>query len=522
MKHSTIYIILVILLSIQQSAAQNKPYNIVFIVVDDLKPMLNCYGETQMKTPNFDRLAKMGVSFTNAQVQQAVCGPSRTSVLTGTYPDHNKDWDLDTNFRISAPELISMPEYLISQGYTTTVTGKKVFHNGNVSEGHDAKSWSIPYKLADNFDPKYGTPAARLYHNDSLNVLAKKYEEEAIQKGIKDQEGIDWFIFKKIMVSSESADVTDEAYEDGIYAKEVVERLSDLAKQPKPFFYGIGFSRPHLPFNAPKKYWDLYQRDKVPLAKFQDLVPYTPEFIYHTFGELRAYKDIDDNYNLTNKIPLDKQRELIHGYMASVSYVDAQLGKILDAIEINGLSKNTIIVVFGDHGYHLGDHAMWNKHSNFEQATRIPFIFAGPGIIKNIKVSQPVELLDVFPTLFDLCGIEIPKQADGISIKNLLDNKKKTTVEKDFAISQYPRHGDRMGYTFRTERYRLTEWYKNGYNTNKEYSIDNLEFSELYDYENDPLETKNLINDSQYNLIKQELHQKLVQHLNTIHNKIKS
>lgn len=516
-----IYIILFVLLSFGFAFSQNKKYNMVFIVFDDLKPLLNNYGEHYMHTPNFDRLAKMGVSFSNAQVQQAVCGPSRTSVMTGTYPDHNKDWDLETNFRISAPELISMPEHLINNGYITTVTGKKVFHNGNVSEGHDGKSWTIPYNLAEGFDPKYGRPAARLFHNDSLNVLAKKYEADAIAQGLKDHESIDWFIFKKIMVSSEAADVSDEGYEDGVYAAEAVNRLAQLAKQDKPFFYGIGFSRPHLPFNAPKKYWDLYKREEVPVAKFQDLVPNTPEFIYHTFGELKAYHDIDKNYSLKNKIPLDKQRELIHGYMASVSYVDAQLGKVLDAIEKNGLSKNTIIVIFGDHGYHLGDHALWNKHSNFEQATRIPFMFAGPGIAKDKVVSQPVELVDTFPTLFDLCGIENPKQNDGISIKNLLDTNKNTTVSKDFAMSQYPRQGNRMGYSIRTEKYRLTQWFKNGYNTNLPYSEDNLEFTELYDYSKDPLETKNLANESSYKKTVEVLHQKLVNHLNTIHNKIK-
>jgi iduronate 2-sulfatase len=395
-----------------------------------------------------------------------------------------------------------------------------VYHNGNVSEGHDAKSWSIPYQLADNFDPKFGKPAARLYHNDSLNKLAVMYEKEALEKGIMDNEGIDWHVFKKIMVSSEAADVSDEGYEDGIYAQEAVEKLKFLAQQNQPFFYGIGFSRPHLPFNAPKKYWNLYQREEVPLAEFQNLVPDTPEFIYHSFGELRGYNDIDDSYSLTNKIPIEKQRELVHGYMASVSYVDAQLGKILDAIESNGLSENTIIVVFGDHGYHLGDHAMWNKHSNFEQATRIPLIFAGPKIAKNKKVNHPVELLDVFPTLFDLCGITNPQQNDGISLKNLLDKKKKTTVEKDFAMSQYTRHGNRMGYSIRTERYRLTHWYKNGYNTNKDYNPENLEFVELYDYQIDPLETKNLGNDPKFRSIIILLNQKLINHLNTLHQKI--
>lgn len=516
-----LFISLFVLLSIQFAFSQSKKYNIVFIVVDDLKPLLNCYGEHYMHTPNFDRLAKMGVKFANAEVQQAVCGPSRTSVMTGTYPDHNKDWDLDTNFRESSPGMISMPEYLIGQGYITTATGRKVFHNGNVSPGHDAKSWSIPYRMAEEFDPKYGRPAARVYQNDSLNILAKKYMEEAKANGLKDVESIEYYAFKKIMVSSESADVSDEAYDDGVYAAEAVNRLKELAKENKPFFYGIGFSRPHLPFNAPKKYWDLYKRNEIPLAKFQDLVPGTPNFVYHTFGELRAYNDIDKNYNLTNKIPEDKQRELIHGYMACVSYVDAQLGKILDAIEKNNLSKNTIIFVFGDHGYHLGDHAMWNKHSNFEQATRIPFMFAGPGVEKNKTVSQPVELVDAFPTLFDLCGLKSPEQADGISLKSLLDNNPKTTVKKDFAMSQYPREGNRMGYSIRTENYRLTEWYKNGYNANKEYNPANLEFTELYDYTNDPLETHNLAGDKKLETTVKMLHDKLVNHLNQIHTKIK-
>ena len=500
--------------------SQNEKNNIVFIAVDDLKPLLNCYGSLQMITPNFDRLAKMGVTFTNAHVQQAVCGPSRASVMTGTYPDHNKVWDLKTDFRDSAPQLISMPEYFKSQGYFTTITGKKIFHDGSCAPGHDAKSWSGPHRLNNPKDKRKGKAAFRLFYNDSINKLASKYINEAKRNGIKDIEEQENYAFKKLMISSENADVSDESYEDGMYANEAVKKIKELAKKKQPFFYAIGFSRPHLPFNAPQKYWDLYDRNKIEVEQFQELIPNTPEFIYHSFGELRAYNDIDNNFSLKNKIPIDKQKELLHGYMACISYIDAQLGKILDAIEANDLSKNTTIVLWGDHGYHLGDHAMWNKHSNFEQATRIPFMFAGPKITQNKLVNQPVELVDLFPTLFDLSGLKIPAQVDGISLKNLLDTDQQTIIAKDFAFSQYPRHGNRMGYTIRTDKFRYTEWHKNGYNSTKEYKNENIEFVEFYDYSVDTFETKNFIDDEKYLSEIKLLKQKLVSHLENLNNKI--
>lgn len=496
-----------------------KPTNIVFIAIDDLKPLLNCYGSNQMITPNFDRLAKKGVIFTNAHVQQAVCGPSRASVMTGTYPDHNKVWDLKTDFRNSAPELVSMPQNLIQNGYTTTAVGKKIFHDGSCSPGHDAKSWSEKYRLNNPKDKVKGEPAFRLFYTDSINRLASSYLNEAKSVGIKEKEEMEFYALKKLMISSESADVPDESYEDGLYANQAVKKMEKLAKGKKPFFLALGFSRPHLPFNAPKKYWDLYQRETIEVAKFQDLIPNTPEFIYHSFGELRAYNDINDNYSLKNRIPIAKQKELIHGYMACISYIDAQLGKVLDAIDNNDLSQNTIIVLWGDHGYHLGDHGMWNKHSNFEQATRIPLMFSGPMIAKNRQINQPVELLDVFPTLFDLCQIENPKQTDGISLKNLLDNDENTIVEKDFALSQYPRHGNRMGYSIRTERYRYTEWHKYGYNATEEYNDKNIDFIELYDYQLDPLETENQITKINPQIVKL-LKDILVKHLLEIKHKI--
>lgn len=484
------------------SVTKSNPKNILFLAVDDLKPLLNAYGEHQMHTPNLDRLAKMGTIFTNAHVQQAVCGPSRASVMTGMYPDHTKVWDLETNFRKSAPELMSMPEYLITQGYETTATGK-IYHHGPVSKGHDYKSWSIPHSDPYYFDKKYGTPAFGAYHDPETKRLMNTYLQEAKGKGLKNK-ALREYVFERIRPSTESADVSDESYSTGLLPVEGIKRMDKMLKIGKPFFLGIGFIRPHLPFIAPKKYWDLYKREDIKLAEFQELSEGTPKIAYHSFGELRSYSDIDNKARLGERLPEAKQRELIHGYMASISYVDAQIGKLLDALEERNILKETVIVLWGDHGYHLGDHTEWNKHSNFEQATRIPFMFAGPGVAKNKKVDKPVELLDLFPTLFDLAGVKSPK-LDGKSLAPLLDTDPNTNLNPKYAISQFRRHKSKMGYSIRTNRYRYTEWHDEGYRSYKPYDEKRILGRELYDYHEDPLETKNLVDELKYSSIVKEL-----------------
>ncbi len=492
------------------SALQKK--NILFIAIDDLKPLLSNYGETQMQTPNFDRLADMGMTFTNAHVQQAVCGPSRASVMTGTYPDNTKVWDLHTDFRESAPNLMSMPEYLISQGYETFGTGK-IYHKGSTSPGHDGKSWSIPYKEIKTFNSATGAPALNFYQDPNTKRIYAELEAEARAKGITKNGKIRQYILKKLRPSTESADVPDDAYLGGMYTNVSVEQLNKFSESDKPFFLAVGYQKPHLPFVAPKKYWDLYNREDIELAKFQQLSEGTPSIAYHSFGELRAYTDIDNKLNVGDVINEDKQRELIHGYMACISFVDAQIGILLDNLEAKGLMENTIIVLWGDHGYHLGDHTEWCKHSNFEQATRIPFMFAGPGVEKNIKSANPVNLVDLFPTVFDLAGVPIPDQVDGKSLKPLLDDDSNTAIEMDYAISQYRRHNKTTGYSIRTDRYRYTEWLENGYKSYKPYNIENKMASELYDYESDPLETRNLVDDKNYQNIVSKLQNKLKKHL---------
>ena len=487
--------------------------NILFIAIDDLKPLLNHYGADYMITPNFDRLAKMGVSFTNAHVQYAVCGPSRASVMTGTFPDRTKVWDLHTDFRKSAPDLISMPEYLIQQGYETTAIGK-IYHKGSSAEGHDGKSWSIPHSQPDNYDPKYGDAAFEYYQNPETKAKMNALTAEAEAKG-KKRGQLRNYVFKQLKPSTESADVSDEAYQDGLYTQEALKKLDILTAGNKPWMLAVGCQKPHLPFVAPQKYWDLYDRAEVPLAEFQELGKGTPKFAYHSFGELRAFSDIDNNLDIGDRIDEAKQRELVHGYMACVSYIDAQLGKLLDALESKGVLDNTVIVLWGDHGYHLGDHTEWNKHSNFEQATRIPFMFAGPGVAKDKMVDNPVNLVDLFPTVFELAHVKQSAQTEGKSLVPLLDSDPSTTIDQDYAFHQYAR-GKRMGYSVRTDRYRLTEWFDDDYRSTQNYDGSKLIATELYDYEKDPLETVNWAKDKSYNAIKEQLHEKLKAHLRAV------
>ena len=500
--------------------SQQKQKNILFIAVDDLKPLINAYGENQMITPNFDRLIKSGVMFENAEVQQAVCGPSRASVMTGTYPDRTKVWDLHTDFRDSSPTLVSMPEYLITQGYTTTAVGK-IYHKGSTSPGHDGKSWSIPHTLPENFDPKYGTPSFSYYQDPVTKAEHARLMKEAEDQGKKPGQQRN-YAFKKLKPSTECVDVSDNAYQDGIYTEKAIQLLNTLNKDNKPFFLGLGFQKPHLPFVAPKKYWDLYKREDIKLAANQKLIDGTPEYAYHTFGELRAFTDIASDAKLGDPLDEAKQRELVHGYMACVSYVDAQLGKVLDELDRLKLTDNTVIVLWGDHGYHLGDHTLWNKHSNFEQATRIPLIFSGPGVTKGEKIANPVELIDVFPTLFELANVKPSTQTDGKSLVPLLDGNKKTSLDVDFALSQYPRrNGKLMGYSIRTERYRYTEWHGNNYCAATPYDAANIEGVELYDFKNDPLETKNHANDKENEKLVKELQARVKAKINSIYERNK-
>jgi arylsulfatase A-like enzyme len=481
--------------------------NILFIAVDDLKPDLNCYGFSTVLSPNIDALAKSATLFTAAYCQQAVCGPSRTSMLTGLRPDKTKVWDLKTKFRQVNPNIVSLPQYFKSNGYTTIGMGK-VFDPSNTDKDGDALSWSTPFTKI--------FPLAKGYENIAFGIYqSKNIKDMVAADGDEDKDEGQFYGPDKnqaIRFSTECLDVPDDAYMDGAMANDAIVQLKNLANSKEPFFMAVGFKKPHLPFVAPKKYWDLYDRNKIELAAYKQPAEGSPDIAYQNGGELRNYAADIKALNVNKKelgLTLDeaKQKELIHGYYACISYTDAQIGKLLAALKASGLDKNTIIVLWGDHGWHLGDHNMWCKHTNFEQATRIPLMIKAPAVTKGKQCASLVESVDLFPTLCELTGLKSGTYLDGKSLVPALKNNK--TIVKEFAISQYPRGaGDGakevMGYSIRTKQYRYTEWV-NKFTTADVFDISKIKAIELYDYKNDPLETKNIVNDAANRIIVEKL-----------------
>ena len=509
---------------IAQKKQATKP-NILFIAVDDLKPLLGCYGNTLVKSPNIDRLAKLATVFNKNYCQQAICGPTRASIMTGTRPDVTKIWNLTTQMRDVNPNLVTLPQHLITQGYTTSGIGK-IFHPSSAIGGVDPVSWSIPYLKSkeSDFPVELGLPANGQYQ---LTETKSRMTPEIIaerKKQSKDLAANDENPKSIKGPSTECMDVPDNAYQDGVNALLAKEQIIKLSKDNKPFFMAVGFSKPHLPFVSPKKYWDLYKREDMPIASFQEHSKNGPLIAYHQSGELRNYLDIPEFATLPSDslrigLKIEKQRELIHGYYAAISYLDAQVGVLLNTLESLGTLDNTIIVLWGDHGWHLGDHDLWHKHTNFEEATRAPLIIAGPGIKSGIT-SSLTEFVDVFPTICDLAGVSIPKNLDGKSLKPLM--LKNTASVKDFSISQYPRKlkklqmaklgytdANMMGYSLRTDKYRYTIW-MNSFTSKQAFNESQVYASELYDYVKDPLEKVNVVNDKNYSATSAALKSKMI------------
>ncbi len=431
--------------------------NVLLICVDDLKPVLGCYGDALAKTPNIDRLAQRSLVFDRAYCNQAVCSPSRNALLTSLRPQTLGIYDLATNFRLSRPQAITMPQYFKEHGYHTEAMGK-IFHVGHGNH-EDEASWSVPAVK----------PRGVAYARDENKPVAQPAPAGAKKGAAADApKG----------AAYEFADVPDETYNDGALAGYAIERLREAKQHPEtPFFIAVGFVKPHLPFVAPQKYWDLYDRQAFQPAKIQqppvDAPAYAPQF----GGELRQYRDIPASQNLDPKL----QQTLIHGYYAAMSYMDAQVGRVLGELEASGLAKNTIIVFWGDHGWHLGDHGMWCKHTNYEQATRIPLLVSIPGTTSGVHRPQLVESVDVYPTLCELAGLPAPKQLDGKSFAKVV--KQADALTKEFVTHVYPRsaqgRGSVLGRAIRTDRYRLVEWKAIGA------PADTAEL-ELYDYQEDP------------------------------------
>jgi choline-sulfatase len=441
----------------------SKP-NVLFIAVDDLRPEMGCYGNNIVKTPNLDRLAARGTIFTKSYCQQAVCSPSRSSIMTGRRPDATKVYDLVTHFRTALPDTITLPQHFKANGYHTAALSK-VYHVGY----EDGRSWSEPHWYPNgqtvDTDP-----------DDFKKRIVKKFT--GVSKNNKDEDGSKGPAFE---ISKKS----DDELPDGFTAAEAVRRLHTLKTQGKPFFLAVGFLKPHLPFVAPKKYWDLYDADKIPVPAIDKLPQGSPSFAGHVNGELHSYANVPKG----EPIPADFAKQLRHGYYACISYTDAQVGRLLDALDKEGLADNTIIVLWGDHGWQLGDHGLWHKHTNFELATRAPLMLSIPKQkTAGTKCSSPVEFVDVYPTLADLCGLPMPKGLDGVSLKPQIENP--ATPSTKVAISQYPRGGGKtglgqlMGYSIRDDRWRLTVWRSRKDGT--------IAATELYDETNDPNETVNV------------------------------
>jgi iduronate 2-sulfatase len=512
-------------LSVSAFSQQKIKPNILFLAIDDLKPILGCYGNTQIKTPNIDRLAKMGTVFMRNYVQQAVCGPTRASLMTGMRPDYTKVWDLKTRMRDINPDILSLPQHLITQGYTTQGIGK-VYDQRCVDKDLDKPSWSVPYYKTDNkYYGAYGEPAEGRYQLPETKALAEKYIKEALDNG-KTKAEANEYVQTKIKPSVESADVPDYAYVDGANTLQAIDILGQLKQKNHPFFFAVGISKPHLPFVAPKKYWDLYKREDMPLAAFQEKSKNAVDIAYHNAGEMRGYTDIPPLTSFTDQkpygitLPVDKQKELIHGYYAAISFMDAQVGKLLNTLDSLGLTKNTIIVLWGDHGWHLGDHNLWCKHTNFEQATLAPLIIAAPGMTPS-KTNAQTEHIDIFPTICDLAGVSIPSVVDGKSLVPLMKNP--AAAVKEYSVSQYPRSSasaenerlgyadpNAMGYSIRTKQYRYTIWMGNGFRSNKPFDKSLIIGTELYDYKKDPLEKVNVVNDKKYKTVSVAMHTKML------------
>jgi iduronate 2-sulfatase len=418
----------------EKQPEQQKP-NILFIAVDDLRTELNCYGEQHMHTPNIDRLAAQGTLFERAYCQQAVCAPSRNSLMTGLRPDALGIYDLQTFFREKVPGVITLPQHFINNGYHAEGMGK-IYHTGH-GNSDDSLSWSIP----------------------RWNMREKIGQLEKITRG--DTVGLerDFPMINGLKLPWYSSPQPEEHMTDAMVAAHAVERIAAL--KDSAFFLAVGFVKPHLPFVAPKKYWDLYDPDQIQIPE-RKVPGGMPEVALHNFGELRKY------HGIPAEGPLDDEtsRNLIHGYYASVSMIDAQVGKLLDALEENGLMDNTIIVLWGDHGWKLGDYGGWCKHTNMEMDVNAPLIFSAPGMNQGQSTQSLAEFVDIYPTLCDLAGLDKPSHLEGQSLLPIIQNPL-AEVNK-VAISQYPRgqslgydqKSELMGYSIRTNRYRFTRWQK--------------------------------------------------------------
>lgn len=425
----------------------NKKQNILYIIVDDLRTELNCYGANDVVSPNIDALAAQGTLFSRAYCNIPVSGASRACIMTGTRPTRNTFSDFDAVAEVEKPEATTLNDYFKSQGYTTIALGK-VFHN---PQDH-AASWD------------------RMEKSSFLRYLSPLNKE--IEKKKTGKRGYAY----------ECTDTSDDLHSDGETAVKAMAQLDELHRTGKPFFLALGFLRPHLPFIAPKKYWDMYDYNQITVPD-NYVMPGDhgiPAAVFHRWGEMRKYTGIPES----GALPIDSARVLIHGYRASVSFVDAQIGRVMAKLKALGLDRNTAVVLVGDHGWNLGEHGMWCKHTVFETSLHAPLIIADPAAkIKGSRNDQVVEFVDIYPTICDMSRLEKPAHLEGESLLPLLNSSK--AQSKGYAVSRWD-----QGFTLvTTDQLFYTEWWD---------AEDRVINRLLFDHRIDAHENKNLVDDPRY------------------------
>lgn len=442
-------------------ATAAKP-NILLICVDDLRPELGCYGASYIKSPNIDRLAKESVTFDRCYVQVAVCNPSRASFLSGLRPNTLNCWSLPYHFRETRPDTVTLPQYLRANGYTAEGYGK-IYHN----PWQDPQSWSREHQWGDGDWYNYSPEQKKLIAEVRKTLPADDWRKTSLRGPI-----------------TNAPDIADEQHPDGSMTRMVIDRLKALKDSDKPFFLAAGYILPHAPWCPPKKYWDMYDRAKLPLATNTSIPKNAPAVALGTNYEMRHYAD-----NVNFPAPLDGSpdeataRRIRHGYFAGITFVDTQIGRLLDALKAEGLADNTIVVFWSDHGYKLGEHNAWGKMTDFEIDTRIPFIVHDPRAKANgRRVPGLVETLDIFPTVCELAGVPVPAYLEGKSFAPLLNAPE--TPHLDAAYSQYI-YAPLIGDSVRTTAWRYVEW--------RDMKDGAVKFRELYDHRASDEENDNVV-----------------------------
>ena len=437
--------------------------NVLFIAIDDLRPELGCYGNDYIHSPNIDRLAESGAVFTNHFVSVPTCGASRFSMLTGMLPETKGHLRNEACRKmISGKPETEDPEtfihHLRRNGYYTVGIGKISHYVDGLLYGY-TDPVGTEYELPHSWDEMLFNPGKWETGWNAFFGYANGENRQSMDRQVKPYE---------------KADVPDTGYPDGLTARLAVKKLNELAQKEKPFFLGVGFFKPHLPFNAPQKYWDLYDEEKIPLSPN----PFIPENVnkasLHGSGEFNGYQLGDEKASLEGPVSDEYARKLRHAYFASVSYIDAQVGKLLNELDRLGIAENTVIVLWGDHGWHLGDQLVWGKHTVFERALKSAFILKIPGKTNGKNIEEVVSTIDIYPTLMELCNVEMPHKTDGKSVVPLISSP--LIIWENAAFSYY-----RNGISLRTDRYRLTKYFRNA-----------EPVIELYDHQNDPNETMNI------------------------------